>query len=110
MHPAWLPLLTDLILAKLGIALQSFSKEKKVCIFVPEKKIYFSEYISQKIYIILHLKYYCSFNFFCYQLMQNYFRTLYFTISSKTKAVPYAIPFLKGKGEKGVYIFLDYAE
>ena len=42
--------------------------------------------------------------------MQNYFRTLYFTISSKTKAVPYAIPFLKGKGEKGVYIFLDYAE
>ena len=28
MHPAWLPLLTDVILAKLGIALQSFSKEK----------------------------------------------------------------------------------
>ena len=95
MHPAWLPLLTDLILAKLGIALQSFSKEKKVCIFfLKRKSILVNVFLKKN--IILHLKYYCSFNFlFCYQLMQNYFKTLYFTISSKTTV---QFRFIKGQG------------
>ena len=33
--------------------------------------------------------------------MQNYFRTLYFTISSKTTAVAYAIPFYKRQRREG---------
>ena len=108
MHPAWLPLLTDLILAKLGIALQSFSKEKRsVFLFLKRKSILVNIFLK-KIYIILHLKYYCSFNFFCYQLMQNYFRTLYFTISLKTTAVPYAIPFYKMQRREGSLHFFRY--
>ena len=39
--------------------------------------------------------------------MQNYFRTLYFTISSKTTAVPYAIPFYKMQRKEGSLHFLD---